>query len=200
LSEQKCETLPPRTTLAPIKNYRLPKALKPYAYEINSYILFDSSIEPTTYDGSVEIDFNCEQNTNHIILHKAYLDIKESSIVLNELNNNVQIDILSTSYDIETQIYDLMLSNDLISGNNYSLSMKYKGYLQSNGLGFYKSSYTDQTGNLKWLVASQMEAVAARNAFPCFDEPEMKATFKLTVFHNQNLEAISNMPGEKSLM
>ncbi len=192
--------MPPRTTLAPIKNYRLPKALKPFSYEINSYILFDSSIEPTTYDGSVEIHFNCEQNTNHIVLHKDFLDIKESSIVLNGLNYNVQIDILSTSYDIETQIYDLMLSNDLISGKNYSLSMKYKGYLQSNGLGFYKSLYTDQTGNLKWLVASQMEAVAARNAFPCFDEPEMKATFKLIVFHNQNLEAMSNMPGQKSLM
>jgi aminopeptidase N len=39
-----------------------------------------------------------------------------------------------------------------------------------------------------------MEPVSARNAFPCFDEPEFKARFKISVVHNQNLKVLSNMP------
>jgi aminopeptidase N len=78
--------------------------------------------------------------------------------------------------------------------------VKYKGYLQNNGYCFYKSLFNDQNRNVNWLVVSQMESIPARNAFPCFDEPELKAEFKLTIIHNKNLEAISNMVGNVSLL
>ena len=39
-----------------------------------------------------------------------------------------------------------------------------------------------------------MAITETRNAFPCFDEPAMKAQFKLTVIHNKDMKAISNMP------
>jgi aminopeptidase N len=193
-----CIKKPVATT--PSINYRLPKSLKPLSYDINVKILFNTSIEPSTFDGSIEIRFSCEENTNQIVLNKAYLDIDESSILLSQLFDEIQIDVVNSSYDSITQLYNLIVSKSLESGKIYSLSMKYKGYIQTAGLGFYKSNYYDANGNLKWLVTSQMEAIGARNAFPCFDEPEMKSIFKLTVIHNQNLEAMSNMPGNLSLM
>jgi aminopeptidase N len=195
-----CTNKPLTTTPSPDIKYRLPKSLKPLSYDINLSILFDTSIAPSSYDGSIEIKFNCEQNTNHIVLNKAYLDVNESSILLKQTIDDTQINVISSSYDNQTQLYDLFVSNGLESGKNYSLSMKYKGYVQNNGYGLYKSYYKDANGNSKWLVASYMAPTAARMAFPCFDEPEMKAIFKLTVIHNQNLEAMSNMPREVSLM
>jgi aminopeptidase N len=193
-----CIDKPVATT--PSINYRLPKPLKPFSYDINVTILFDTSIEPSVFDGSVEIRFSCEEKTNHIVLNKAYLDIDESSILLIQLLDEIQIDVINLSYDSIKQLYDLNVSNSLEIGKIYSLSMKYKGYIQTDGLGFYKSNYYDANRNLKWVVTSQMEAIGARNAFPCFDEPEMKSIFKLTVIHNQNLEAMSNMPGNLTLL
>ncbi|NWR49802.1 AMPQ Aminopeptidase, partial [Regulus satrapa] len=44
------------------------------------------------------------------------------------------------------------------------------------------------------LVASQMEPTYARRVYPCFDEPAMKATFKIRIIHDPSYVALSNMP------
>ncbi|GFR48318.1 hypothetical protein Agub_g10200 [Astrephomene gubernaculifera] len=46
--------------------------------------------------------------------------------------------------------------------------------------GLYKSVYTDGAGTHA-LVSSQFESSSARKAFPCFDEPHLKATFTTTL-------------------
>ena len=43
-----------------------------------------------------------------------------------------------------------------------------------------------------------MEPQRARRAFPCFDEPGMKAQFKMTVVHKSDVKPMSNMPSKPS--
>jgi len=44
------------------------------------------------------------------------------------------------------------------------------------------------------LVASHIQANGARRLFPCWDEPNLKATFNISIRHHHNFKALSNMP------
>jgi len=46
----------------------------------------------------------------------------------------------------------------------------------------------------RYAAATQFQGIAARQMFPCFDEPDMKATFNVTVVSKPESVALSNMP------
>ncbi|KAJ1180024.1 hypothetical protein NDU88_005252 [Pleurodeles waltl] len=108
-------------------------------------------------------------------------------------NGSTAPGITRTWLEVPTQYLVVELNKNLESGKEYALYSKFAGELADDLAGFYRSVY--KAGNKTRLIATtQMEPTDARKAFPCFDEPAMKATFNLTLIHNPQLTVVSNMP------
>jgi aminopeptidase N len=74
--------------------------------------------------------------------------------------------------------------------------------------GFYRSRYKPAVEPVKsvprddewhYMFSTHFESCNARRAFPCFDEPNLKATFDFAIEIPYDQEALSNMPVKLTL-
>ncbi|KAL6435950.1 hypothetical protein ACFW04_005654 [Cataglyphis niger] len=180
--------------------YRLPKEVVPIHYDVR---LIPHIVEGNfTFNGEVNIDIEVRKPTNAIALHIEQLMIDE---LLTRLTRKGNDDVNATQnyipkeheYNNDTQILTIRFAEQLDPGT-YKLYLKFEGVIIYRWRGFYRSFYTDNEGRKVWLAATHFQPVSARQAFPCWDEPAIKATFKFSIKHYPNYTALSNMPSARS--
>jgi aminopeptidase N len=184
----------------PKLNFRLPTNLQPFNYDILVRFQFvNISGNGFPYDGEVTIGFTCVQDTSNLVLHVNKMLIYNSTLSLKSSTDQSfgELNGFNWYNDFERHFFIANLTKTLRNGHNYTLYMKYTGYLTDDNAGFYRSSYLDSNRTRKWLMTSQLESTDARKSFPCFDEPAMKANFKISVIHQRDYNALSNMPVER---
>jgi aminopeptidase N len=142
----------------------------------------------------------CDENTNNITLHSKNLTISQKKVTLKSLGaEETRLEIEKVELVDEHDYIVIRPKQELTKGSSYELYIPFENDLNTGLLGYYKSSYTDRKTNEKvWLSVTQFEPTAARRAFPCFDEPEFKATFDISLGHNKKYTALSNMPLAKT--
>nr|XP_012230688.1 PREDICTED: aminopeptidase N-like [Linepithema humile] len=177
--------------------YRLPKHVVPTHYNIK---LIPHIVEGNfTFNGETSIDIEVHKMTNSIALHTVLLTIDESLTRLTGGNGNAVDNYIPRQHDYnnETNILTIQFEELLYPGT-YTLYLKYVGVLIDYN-GFYKSFYMiNNDRNIVWVAATHFQPVTARQAFPCWDEPAIKATFKFSIKHYPNYVALSNMPSTRS--
>ncbi|MCV0430232.1 M1 family metallopeptidase [Nitrosopumilus sp.] len=152
----------------------------------NYQLTFEPNLTKFTFVGNEILFADCKKPTNTITMDCAELKIKscyvkyKGKIIKSHAKTNE-----------EKEKLEIKLS-EKIKGN-LSIEIEFEGILNDRLLGFYRSQYV-QNGKTKYLATTQFEAADARRAFPCWDEPEAKATFDISIIADNKFSAISNMP------
>lgn len=165
--------------------HRLSSYIRPQQYLINLY----PNLEKGTFIGSVDITLVLESAQSYIKLHSKGLDIKETKL------NSSSV----TAFSYPKHEFWVVVPDKELNAGEHKLQLTFEGSLLNKIVGFYRSVYTDvETNEQHYIATSKFEPTYARLAFPCFDEPQLKSRFKITLTRpsGKNYIALSNMNQE----
>jgi len=174
---------------------RLPLHLSPQRYQL--YLTPFIKEGNFTIPGHVDIVIRVlEGKSKNITIHSEKIDIYENLVKVVK-DDEEQVPIEGFGYDEERNLFLVYLSESLQKGDNITLSIDFLGDLNSDLSGFYRSKYFDEEKNqTEYIATTQFEAIGARRALPCFDEPAFKAVFQVNLGRLKDMNSISNMPAE----
>jgi len=155
-------------------------------YPINYKLIFEPDLKKFTFDGLESISINCKKSVNIITMNCAELKIKSCIVKSGQK-------IIESTPKINEKKEELQIKLGEKIRGLCTVDLEFEGILNDRLLGFYRSKY-QQNGKTKYLATTQFEAADARRAFPCWDEPEAKATFEISIITDNKFTAISNMP------
>ncbi|KAB5563420.1 peptidase family M1-domain-containing protein [Coniochaeta sp. 2T2.1] len=164
----------------------LPANVIPRHYDLT----LEPDLEKLTYEGKVIIDLDVAEDSKSIALHT--IDLKLHSAKVLSGGQTVSSSPKITT-DEKTQVTTFEFDNAVSKGSKAQLEVTFTGVLNDKMAGFYRATYKNPDGTPGVLATTQMEATDARRAFPCFDEPSLKAEFTVTLVADQKLTCLSNM-------
>lgn len=165
----------------------LPGNLKPVHYNVSIY-----DITADAYSGTVTIDLQVAAATSELLLHYRDLTIAEVSAACEGRTIACKV----AEENKAKEVFVIGFAEKLATvGAVVSVTVKFTGTIQTNMAGFYKLAYKED-GCTKQMLSTQFEATDARRAFPCLDEPALKATFSVEIATSPELTVLGNMPVE----
>ncbi|KAJ5134097.1 hypothetical protein N7526_005462 [Penicillium atrosanguineum] len=183
----------------------LPDVAKPINYHVS---LFDLQLGSSwEYKGVVKIDLKLTRSTKEIVLNSKEINVQtaevlgKNGLLLNDHGNQLS-KANEITYDKESERVFLKFPHEFLP-SDVMLSVNFTGTMNNVMAGFYRSKYkpvgeptadTPKEGDFHYMLSTQFESCDARRAFPCFDEPNLKATFDFEIEVPKGQTALSNMP------
>jgi aminopeptidase N len=177
----------------------LPSYVQPQRYDLKVV----PDMTAYTFDGLVSITMTTEESFSEEESKKITLHSKELMYRSAEYKTTTEDGVgkIVKADEIRVNVKDTTVTfvfpESIPKSSSIVLTIDFVGCLNNQMAGFYRSHYTDTKGNDKVVASTQFEALDARRAFPCVDEPAAKATFLLTLEVPSDLECFSNMPESK---
>ncbi|MBC7764674.1 M1 family metallopeptidase [Microbacteriaceae bacterium] len=158
---------------------RLYEQFQPKHYDITWSL---ASVKKTrNVGGTVRIDGN-QLHAGKLLLHAKNLDIHSVSVDGQKASYTQDADELAITHSSKGEISVVIDFTVMVTDAMHGI---YPCYYQENAV-------------KQELYATQFESHHAREAFPCVDEPEAKATFDVHLITPKGLIALSNMPAKST--
>ena len=168
-------------------------------------VILNPKVKPTHYVLELEPDlealsFTCREDVHltvseaglsAVVLHSKEIAVEDASLRFVASGETASLE--GVAYALKATTVTLTFDKPMPVGD-VVLSISYRGILNSDMAGFYRSYYTDADGKKKTMASTQFESLDARRAFLCVDEPAVKATFAVSIVLPAHLTALSNMP------
>lgn len=162
--------------------------------------------QPENYQLSLDVDSQDLKFSGRVVIrgrkvgrpaqrltfHQKDLKISSATIVKHDKAGDHELKV--TRLNHHAGLDEIRLhSSDMIFPGNYTVTLEFTGKITRPMNGIYPCFFRHD-GQDKRLIATQFESHHAREAFPCVDEPEAKATFNLTLTSPKGATVVSNTP------
>lgn len=163
----------------------LPTNIRPIQYILTLH----PNLTNLDVKGQITIDFVIERETNFIVLHVQDLNITEKAIITPK-GYALRITRM-LEFPPRQQLY-LEIKDKFRKKVNYTLNLRWNAKLSTVPEGFFVDSYEGRDGSRTYLAAAVFGPGGARRAFPCFDEPHLRAPFRISIFRDRFHLGLSN--------
>lgn len=153
--------------------YRLPTAVRPRAYAI------EIEADPTwpLFSGLVRIQLEVTSTVEVIEMHARDLELEAATVA----GGSALVELEETTESVSFR------PASPIEPGFYELKVNFRGRPNPGMHGLYRAEDGGEVA-----LATQCEATDARAIFPCFDEPEFKASFQWTITTSSHVTALAN--------
>jgi len=183
-----------------LDEYRLPEFFIPKHYDVELVPDLESEGSRHAWSGSVRMLVQvAETDAPFFPFHIDDLNITEITAFEVSGDEKIPVELEFTFLDFQRTAFYLHQKEDkpYKANSMYEINVKFNAD-QTRGpyysYGFYHRVCNPDSADDKQCWFTQFESTNARNAFPCLDEPALKATFSIRVGRNDAYHAVSNMP------
>jgi aminopeptidase N len=163
---------------------RLPTTVRPERYDLR----LAPDLATSTFRGEATVTLDVRTPTSELVCNAAELEMTEAWVDLDGRRIDGEV-----GTDAEQEQVRVALPERLPAGAA-TLHLTFSGVLNDRLRGFYRSTFSADGGGDRTIAVTQFEPTDARRAFPCWDEPEFKAVFGVTLDVADDLLAVSNGP------
>jgi puromycin-sensitive aminopeptidase len=167
--------------------YRLPRTVTPSHYDLT----VAPDLEAATFTGSEAVTVTVHEPVTEIVVNAKELHVAGGGRL--EGPGGASVEIAKVVPDAEAERVRLELAEEAAAGS-WTLHLTFSGTLNDKMVGFYRSLYRDDDGHERTIATTHFEATDARMCFPCWDEPDLKASFGVILEVADDLLALSNGP------
>ena len=143
-------------------------------------LVLEPNLDAATFSGTTSIEVRAVDHVESIMLNADELTI-----------DSVHLSGIEVDFHLEPDTERLIIDAPLEAGDAV-IDIAFTGTLNDKLRGWYRSTFNDEQGNERVIATTQMQATDCRRAFPCFDEPDFKAVFDISLIVEADLFAVSN--------